>query len=48
MSSTDTREDTTIAVRRSLKSRMDSLKPYDSISYGEFIKELLDEYEGEA
>ena len=41
------REVTTIQVSRDFHSRLDSLKPYDSLSYEEFLAEMADVYENE-
>lgn len=38
---------TTVGLSRSTKSRLDELKPYESMSYDEFLAELADHYEGE-
>lgn len=37
-----------IPARESLKSRLDSLKPYESMSWGELIHEMADSYEQES
>jgi hypothetical protein len=39
---------TTVGLSRSTKTRLDELKPYDSMSYDEFLAELADAYEGDA
>jgi hypothetical protein len=36
---------TTFCIRRSTKARLESLKPYDSMSWDEFAGELGDVYE---
>lgn len=38
-------ESTTIALKRRTKERLDSAKPYNSLSADEFVSELLDAYE---
>lgn len=35
----------TVKVSENTHERLTELKPYDSLSYGEFVNELLDEYE---
>lgn len=40
-------EATTVRLSRPVKSRLDSVKPYESMSYDEFIDELVTQYEGE-
>ena len=42
-----TDEFTTLCVRRSTKDRLNSLKPFDSMSWDEFTRELADNYEKE-
>lgn len=37
----------TIKVNESLHDRLTEAKPWDSLSYGEFIGELLDHYQAE-
>lgn len=37
---------TTVSVRRDVKARLESLKPYESMSWTEFVEELADHYEG--
>ena len=39
-------EYTTLNVRRRTHRRLEALKPYDSMSYDEFLGELADAYEG--
>lgn len=36
---------TTVTLNRGIKSRLESLKPYDSMSWSEFAEELADVYE---
>jgi len=36
---------TTVGLNKSTKRRLDSLKPYDTMSYDEFVSELADVYE---
>lgn len=36
---------TTLPVRKSQKRRLEDLKPYDSLSWGEFVGVLADNYE---
>ena len=43
--STHAIEHTTLSLRRNVKSRLESLKPYDSMSWTEFVEELADVYE---
>lgn len=38
-------EHTTLSVRRETKSRLESLRPYDSLSWTEFVEKLADIYE---
>lgn len=38
---------TTVSVRRPVAERLESLKPYESLSYSEFLDELCDAYEKE-
>ena len=38
---------TTMSVHRDVHERLDSLKPYDSMSYSEFLDELADVYENQ-
>lgn len=45
MATTEKREITTVQVTRSVHSRLEALKPYESMSYNEFIEELVDTYE---
>ena len=40
--------DTTVRVTRPVKKRLDRLKPYESMSYDEFLSELADHYEADA
>jgi predicted CopG family antitoxin len=42
------RESTTLSVHRDVHSRLETLKPYESMSYSEFLDELADVYEREA
>lgn len=45
---TDTpRKTTTVSLHRDVHSRLESLKPYESMSYSEFLDELADAYECE-
>lgn len=39
---------TTLCLRRGVKSRLESLKPYESMSWTEFADELADTYEENA
>ena len=41
-------ERTTIGLTRSTHSRLSELKPYDSMSFDEFVGELADHYERKA
>lgn len=36
---------TSLCVQRSVKSRLESLKPFDSLSWNDFLDELADVYE---
>jgi predicted CopG family antitoxin len=46
---TDTkREQTTLSVHQDVHARLESLKPYNSMSFNEFIVELADLYEAES
>ena len=36
---------TTLTVRQDLHERLARLKPYDSMSFDEFLQEMFDEYE---
>lgn len=38
-------EFTSICIRRRTKQRLESLRPYESLSWTEFIDELADNYE---
>lgn len=38
-------EYSTLSLRKEAKARLESLKPYDSMSWTEFCKELADVYE---
>jgi hypothetical protein len=39
---------TTVTVTRDTHRRLDDLKPYESMSYDEFLSELADDYETQA
>ncbi|WP_246982090.1 DUF7557 family protein [Halorientalis marina] len=43
---TNQTDSTTIRVTRPVKNRLEQLKPYDSMSYDEFLAEMADTYEG--
>ncbi len=40
------REATTVQVQKSTHTRLTAAKPYDSMTYNEFIEQLLDYAEG--
>jgi predicted DNA-binding ribbon-helix-helix protein len=44
MATAEERGITTIRVERSLHARLKEMRPYDSMSWNEFIEELADEY----
>lgn len=39
---------TTVKLSRPVKSKLDSVKPYETMTYDEFIDELVDNYESDA
>lgn len=43
--STDDTQFTTLCVRPSTKERLEDLRPFDSMSWDEFVVELADRYE---
>lgn len=45
---TNPSDSTTVRVTRPVKKRLDRLKPYNSMSYNEFLSEMADTYEGDA
>lgn len=47
MSATTGNEITTIGVPKALKSRLDDLKPYESMSYAELLDEMAGVYADE-
>lgn len=44
MATAEERGITTIQVERSLHARLKELKPYNSMTFNEFIEEMADEY----
>lgn len=44
---TSARERTTVEVKRPTHQRLEELKPYDSMSFDEFISETLDVWENQ-
>jgi len=41
-------EFTTLCIRKSTKDRLESIKPFESLSWDEFIENMADSYDGEA
>ena len=39
---------TTVGLSQSTKNKLESLKPFNSMSYDEFLSELADQYETDA
>lgn len=41
------RDTTTITVRRDVYQRLAAKKPYDSMSFNDLVKEMIDQYDSE-
>lgn len=47
MAASSEREITTVQVSKALHSRLDDLKPYDSMSFNDLLEEMADKYENQ-
>ena len=45
--SADTDEWTSLGVRKSVRSRLTEIKPYESMSFNDLLVDMADSYEGE-